>query len=108
MIKLSLQNVHSSLCYDVTLSIEYLKIDLLCDFSSEIDYNSMKYVFRNAIYLIINQCEPRRAMCASSRYNMSSSPAAHASEARLYIYHPDESISTLDFSHTNNTKLDFS
>ena len=45
---------------------EKLKIDKICDFSSDIDYNSETDVFRDVIYLIINQSEPRCPKDASS------------------------------------------
>ena len=54
------------------------------DFSSDIDYNSITYVFMDAFYLIINQYEPRRLKDTSDRYFVSASRAAQASEARLY------------------------
>ena len=69
-----------------SLLIKILKIDKFGDFSCDIDYNSRKDVFRNAISLIINQCDPRRQKGASGGHNVSASRAAHASEAHLYIY----------------------
>ena len=44
-----------------SLLIKILKIDKFCDFSCDIDYNSRTEEFRDAIYLIINQCDPRGA-----------------------------------------------
>ena len=38
-----------------SLHIKILKIDKFGDFSCDIDYNSRKDVFRDAIYFIINQ-----------------------------------------------------
>ena len=46
------------LCYDVIIT--HHKIDNFCDFSSDINFNSKTDVFRDAIYLIIDHCEPRR------------------------------------------------
>ena len=42
--------------YDVIITHQKVKN---CDFSSDIDYNSKTDVFRDVIYLIINQCESR-------------------------------------------------
>ena len=58
-----------------------LKFDKFGDFSSDIDFNSRIDVFRDVIYLIINQCDPRRPKGAASR-------GAEASEARLYTIWP--------------------
>ena len=43
-----------------SLLIKIFKIGKFCDFSCDIDYNSMTDVFRDVISLIINQCDPRR------------------------------------------------
>ena len=62
MIRLSSKNDKSSLCYDVIITHQKkkrLKIDKFNDFSSGIDFNSKTDIFRDVIYLIINQCEPR-------------------------------------------------
>ena len=42
-----------------SLRIKNFKIDKFGNFSSNIDYNSMTDIFRDAISLIINQCDPR-------------------------------------------------
>ena len=68
-----------------SLLIKILKIDKFGDFSCDIDYNSRKYVFRDAISLIINQCDSRRPKGASSGHKVSASRAAQASEARLSL-----------------------
>ena len=68
-----------------SLLIKILKIDKFGDFSCDIDYNSRKDVFRDAISLIINQCDPRRLKGASGGHKVSASRAAHASDVRLYI-----------------------
>ena len=44
----------------LTLLVKNLKVDKSGDFSSDIDNNSKTDVFRDVIYLIIDQCEPRR------------------------------------------------
>ena len=66
-----------------TLLIQNLKINNFYDFSSDIDYNSKIDVFRDDIYHIINQCEPRHPKVASGGHKVSTSRAAQASEARL-------------------------
>ena len=48
-----------------SLRIKIKKIDKFSDFSSDIDYSSKTYVFRDVIYHIINQCEPRSPKEAS-------------------------------------------
>ena len=68
-----------------SLHIKILKNDKFCDSSCDIDYNSRTDVFRDAISLIINQCDPRFPQGASGGHKVSASPAAQASEARLYI-----------------------
>ena len=68
-----------------SLLIKILKIDNFGDFSSDIEFNSSIDVFRDVIYLIINQCDPRRPKGASGGHKVSASRAAQASEARLWI-----------------------
>ena len=68
------------------LRIKILKIDKFGDFSCDIDYKSRTGVFRDAISLLINQCDPRRPKGASGGHKVFASRAALASEARLYIY----------------------
>ena len=67
-----------------SLRIKILKIDKFDDFSSDFDYNSRTDIFRDAISLIINQCDSRRPKGASGGHKVSASCAAQASEARLY------------------------
>ena len=66
-----------------SLRIKNFKMDKFGDFSSDIDYNSRTDIFRDAISLIINQCDPRRPKEASGGHFVSASLAAQASEARL-------------------------
>ena len=54
-----------------SLRIKDRKIDLLYDFSSNIDYNRKTDVFRDVIYLIINQCGSRRPKVASGGHKVS-------------------------------------
>ena len=68
-----------------SLRIKKLKNDKFGDFSSDIDYNSRKDVFKDVIYLMINQCHLRRPQDASGEHKVSTSRAAQVSEARLYI-----------------------
>ena len=77
-----------------SLRIKNFKIDKFVDFSSDIDYNSRTDVFRDAISLIINQCDLRRPKGASGEHKVSSSRAAQASEARLSNIKLKLSIST--------------
>ena len=86
MIQLSSKYDDSSLCYYLIITHQNFKIDKFGDFSCYIDYNSRTDVFRDAISLIINQCDPRRPKGASGGHKVSASRAAQASEARLYIY----------------------
>ena len=67
-----------------SLLIKILKMDKLGDFSSDIDFHSRTDIFRDALSLIINQCDPRRPKGASGGHEVSASRAAQASEARLY------------------------
>ena len=62
-----------------------LRINNFGDFSSDIDFNSKTYVFRDVISLIINQCDLRRPKGASGGHKVSASRAAQASEARLLL-----------------------
>ena len=55
MIQLSFKNDDTSLCYDVFITHQILKIKKFGDFSCDIDYNSRTDVFRDVIYLMINQ-----------------------------------------------------
>ena len=83
MIQLSSKNDESSLCYDVIITHQNLKIDKFGDFSSDIDFKTKMDLFRDVISLIINQCDPRRPKEASGGHEVSASRAAQASEARL-------------------------
>ena len=67
-----------------SLRIKNFKIGKFGDFLSDIDYNSRTDIFRDAISLIINQCDPRRPKGASGGHKVSASRAAQASEARLF------------------------
>ena len=78
-----------------SLRIKILKIDNFGDFSWDFDYNSRTDLFRDVIFLIINQCDPRLPQGASGRHKVSASRAAQASEARLYMYTHAHSICTL-------------
>ena len=61
------------------------KIDKFGDFSSDNDFNSKTDIFGDVIFLIINQCDPRRPKGASGGHKVSASRTAQVSEARLYI-----------------------
>ena len=81
-----------------SLLIKIFKIDKFVDFSWDIDYNSRTHVFRDVIFLIINQCDPRRPKGASGGHIVSASRAAHSSKARLFIiryYLKKERLSSL-------------
>ena len=58
--QLSSKNDDSSLCYNVIITHQNFKIDKFGNFSCDIDYNSRTDVFRDVIYLIINQSDLRR------------------------------------------------
>ena len=64
-----------------SLLIKILKIDNFGDFSCDIDYHSRTDIIRDAIYLIINQCDPRRPK-GSVRQPRSASKRS----ALVYIY----------------------
>ena len=59
-----------------SLHIKILKIDKFGDFSCDIDYNSRTDVFRDAISLIVNQCDPKRPEGASGGHKVSTSRSA--------------------------------
>ena len=65
-----------------SLLIKILKIDKYGDFSCDIDYDSRTDVFRDVIYLIINQCNLRRPQGASGGHKVSASRTAQARKAR--------------------------
>ena len=56
-----------------SLRIKNFKIDKFGDFSSDIDFHSWTDIFRDAISLIINQCDPRRPKGASGGHKVSAS-----------------------------------
>ena len=81
MMQLSSKNDDSSLCHDVIITHQkfqnWLKLKFGY-FSNDIDFNTMINIFRDAISLIINQCDPRQAQCP---------PAAQRKQAkRAYMY----------------------
>ena len=57
-----------------SLHIKNVKIDQFCVFSSDIDYNSKTDLFRDVIFLIINQYQPRRSIDASRAMQASEAP----------------------------------
>ena len=63
-----------------SLRIKIFQIDKFGDFSSDIDYHSRTDIFRDAISLIINQCDPgdRREPPADTKC----SPAAQRKQAK--------------------------
>ena len=69
--------------HPVMTSSLHIKILINCDFSCDINYNSSTGLFRDVIFLIINQCDPRRPQGASGGHKVSASPVAQANEARL-------------------------
>ena len=69
-----------------SLLIKIFKIDKFGDFSSNIGYNSRTDIFRDAISLIIKQCDHRRPKGGSGERKVSASRAAQISEARLLAY----------------------
>ena len=58
--QLSSKNDDSSLCYESSLRIKNFKIDKFDYYLSDIDYHSRTDIFRDAISLIIHQCDSRR------------------------------------------------
>ena len=56
MMSLSSKYDDSSLCYDVIITHQNLKIDKFGVFSSDIDFKTKMDIFRDDISLIINQC----------------------------------------------------
>ena len=85
----------SSQSDESSLRIKNVKIDNFCDFSSGIDYHSRTDIFRDVFSLIINHCDPRRPKGASGGHKVSSSRAAQASEALVYIYVYIQSVTYL-------------
>ena len=88
MIQLSPKNDESSLCYDVIITHQNLKIDKFGDFSSDIDFKTKMDIFRDDISLIINLISPpgdRREPLADTKCP----PAAQRKQAKracIYIY----------------------
>ena len=58
-----------------SLRIKILKNDKFGNFSCDIDYNNRSDVSRNAISLIINQCDSRRPKCGSGGHKVFASRA---------------------------------
>ena len=75
------KNGDSSLCYDVIITHQNVKIDKFFDFSCDIDYNNRADIFRDIFSLIINHCDSRRSKGGSGGHKVSDSRAAQASEA---------------------------
>ena len=67
------------------LRIKNFKIDKFGDFSSDIDHHSRTDIFRDAISIIINQCDPRRLNGASGGHKVSASRAAQASKRSALV-----------------------
>ena len=84
MMQLSTKMMTHHFVMTSSLHIKSFKIEKFGDFSSDIGYNSRTDIFRDAISLIMNKCNPRRPKEASGGHKVSASRAAQASEARLY------------------------
>ena len=83
MMQLSSKNDDSSLCYDVIITHQNLKIDEF-DFSCDIDYNSWTDVFRDVVSLMINQCDPRSPKGVSGGHKVSPSRAAQVKRGCIH------------------------
>ena len=70
--------------------INNFKIDKFGDFSSDIDYHSRTDIFRDAISLIMNQCDPRRQKGASGGHFMSAGGALWAPVVTFINYNWDD------------------
>ena len=71
-----------------SLLIKILKIDNFDDFSSDIDFNSKIKIFRDVIFLIINQCDSRLPKGASGGHKVSACRAQRKQAKRacnIYI-----------------------
>ena len=68
-----------------SLLIKIFKIDKFGDFWRDIDFNTKMDIFRDVLFLIINQCALKRPKGASGGHQVPASRAAQASEARLYL-----------------------
>ena len=69
-----------------SLRFKNFKINNYGDFSSDIDFHSRTYIFRDAISLIINQCDFRRPKGASGGHKVSATRAAQAIEYYINKY----------------------
>ena len=67
-----------------SLRIKNFKIDKFGDFSSDIDYHSRTNIFRDAISLIINQCDPRRPKGASGGHSVRQPRSASKRSALVF------------------------
>ena len=70
-------NHHSVMTSSLLIKIIY--------FSSNIDYNSKTNVFRDVVYLIINECESRRLKDASGGRSIRQLRSASSQTALVFI-----------------------
>ena len=84
MIQLSSKNNCSSLCYDVIITHQILKIHKFGDFSWDINCSNRTDVFRDVIPFIINIFDTG-ALRAPPLDLVSANPTAQANEALVYI-----------------------
>ena len=68
-----------------SLLIKILKIDKFGDFSSDIDINTKMAIFRDVIFHIINQCDPRRPKGASGGHKVSASRRSASKRSALVV-----------------------
>ena len=87
MIQLSSKNDESSLCYDVIITHQNLKIDKFGHFSSDIEFKTMMDIFRDDISRLINQCHPQATEGTLRRTRSVRQPrSASKRSALVYIY----------------------
>ena len=85
MMQLSPKNDDSSLCYDVIITHQILKIDKFGDFSSDIDFKTKMDTFRYDISRLINQCHLQANEGSLRRTRSVRQPrSASKRSARLY------------------------
>ena len=86
MMQLTPKNDDSSLCYDVIITHQILKIDKFGDFSSDIDFKTKMGTFRYDISRLINQCHLQAIEGSLLRTRSVHQPRSASKRSALVLY----------------------
>ena len=107
MIQLSSKNDDSSLCYDVIITHQILKIDKFGVFPSDNDFKTKMDIFRDDISLIINQCHLQATEGSLWRTQSVCQPRSASKRSALVIYYNGSLLQQKLYLYSFYTGLEF-